>query len=366
MHSACLTLDGKVFTWGCNDDGALGRITEQADGSNETDDVIDEYKAGQVLHEIKDLKIIQISCGDSHTCALTDDGCVYIWGTFRNVNGRIGLLKENQTERKPVRLKFKTYESESLIINKITSGNDHVCCLSSDGRLFTFGNWEQGQLGRDFDLDSDSEPTDSNETTNQMDFYLQPRAIPISNYVKFDNCWAGYYSTFARVKRTKAIYACGLNNYNQLNVQMKNYNPHDNETLLIRELTEWSSVHIPSVVDDISPSEHHTLIKSQTGGQYSLGRHDYGRLGLGTSKDAQVPQLSSFFSQLKKAIVKLSCGPATSFAITNDFKLYGWGMCDNCQIPSKKDLYEPQIFNIHNNVLDVSCGAQHVLFLLTN
>ena len=25
MHSVCLTSEGKVFTWGCNDEGALGR-----------------------------------------------------------------------------------------------------------------------------------------------------------------------------------------------------------------------------------------------------------------------------------------------------------------------------------------------------
>ncbi len=357
-----MTLDGKVFTWGCNDDGALGRLTEQADDDSAAS-VIDEYKAGQVTHEIKDLRIIQISCGDSHTAALTDDGCVYIWGTFRNVNGRIGLLKENQTERKPVRLKFKTHESEALIINKVTSGNDHVCCLSSDGRLFSFGNWEQGQLGRDFDLDSD-DPDD--EAVSQLDFYLQPRAVPISDLIRFDNCWSGYYSTFARAKRTKKIYACGLNNYNQLNIHLNNYNPLDNETLLVRDLTEWSSMHIPSVVQDISPSEHHTLIKCQTGAQYSIGRHDYGRLGLNAIKDAQTPQLNNFFNQLKKGVLKLSCGPATSFAITNDHKLYGWGMCDNNQIPSKKDLYEPQVFNLQNDVLDVSCGAQHALFLLAN
>jgi hypothetical protein len=31
MHSLCLTKDGVVFSFGCNDDGALGRLTEEED-----------------------------------------------------------------------------------------------------------------------------------------------------------------------------------------------------------------------------------------------------------------------------------------------------------------------------------------------
>ena len=58
-----------MFTWGCNDEGALGRTAD------------DEYLAGQV----NDLtnKIVQVSTGDSHTAALDDQGRVYSWGVFR-------------------------------------------------------------------------------------------------------------------------------------------------------------------------------------------------------------------------------------------------------------------------------------------
>ena len=61
--------DQQVYTWGCNDEGALGRTVE------------DEYTPGQV----NDLtsKIIQVSAGDSHTAALDDRGRVHCWGVFR-------------------------------------------------------------------------------------------------------------------------------------------------------------------------------------------------------------------------------------------------------------------------------------------
>ena len=63
-----------MFTWGCNDEGALGRETEEGE----------EYVPGQV----PSLKgVTQISAGDSHTAALTSAGDVYCWGVFR-VSGR--------------------------------------------------------------------------------------------------------------------------------------------------------------------------------------------------------------------------------------------------------------------------------------
>lgn len=61
----------QVYTFGCNDEGALGRDTSE-EGS--------ETLTGKVdLGE----KVVQVSAGDSHTAALTEEGTVYVWGSFR-------------------------------------------------------------------------------------------------------------------------------------------------------------------------------------------------------------------------------------------------------------------------------------------
>ena len=60
-----------MYTFGCNDEGALGRPTTE-EGS--------ETEPGKVD---LDAKIIYASAGDSHSAALSDDGKVFIWGTFR-------------------------------------------------------------------------------------------------------------------------------------------------------------------------------------------------------------------------------------------------------------------------------------------
>lgn len=62
----------QVFTWGCNDEGALGRKIEEGG----------EYIPGMV-DKMEHVKIVQVSAGDSHTAALANNGNVYCWGIFR-------------------------------------------------------------------------------------------------------------------------------------------------------------------------------------------------------------------------------------------------------------------------------------------
>ena len=71
MHTVVLDEDNKVFTFGCNDDFALGRITPEEEDQMEPQEVSIQAK------------IIQVTAGDSHTTALTDAGRVYFWGAFR-------------------------------------------------------------------------------------------------------------------------------------------------------------------------------------------------------------------------------------------------------------------------------------------
>ena len=61
-----------MFTWGCNDEGALGRETKDGE----------EYSP-ELVSSLKGVNIIQLSAGNSHTAALAASGEVYCWGVFR-------------------------------------------------------------------------------------------------------------------------------------------------------------------------------------------------------------------------------------------------------------------------------------------
>ena len=97
MHCAALTHDNKIYTWGVNDQGALGRNTTWDGGMRDIDadeNSEDENDSGLNPLESTPMTIpaesfpegtifTQLACGDSTTFAVTDDGQVWGWGTFR-------------------------------------------------------------------------------------------------------------------------------------------------------------------------------------------------------------------------------------------------------------------------------------------
>ncbi|CAI5741336.1 unnamed protein product [Hyaloperonospora brassicae] len=75
QHGLAVTKNGTVFTWGKGERGQLGC------GTGNTD-------APQELIALKDKKIVQVGAGFSHSCALSEDGELYMWGKLLNLKGK--------------------------------------------------------------------------------------------------------------------------------------------------------------------------------------------------------------------------------------------------------------------------------------
>ena len=138
MHTCILTVSGKVFSWGVNDEGALGRTADRHDGG--------ENRPGEVDIP-KGHRVVALSCGDSHTMALTEMGAILGWGSFRDSTGVMGFTADVKVQRTPLLL-YDPARNGGVRMLKVASGTDHVAALGEDGLVYTFGCGQQGQLGR--------------------------------------------------------------------------------------------------------------------------------------------------------------------------------------------------------------------------
>ncbi|KAL6109008.1 rcc1 [Pungitius sinensis] len=334
MHTVCVSETGHVYTFGCNDEGALGRDTTE-EGS--------EMVPGKVTLEEK---VVQVSAGDSHTAALTEDGTVYIWGSFRDNSGVIGLLEPMKTCTAPVKVPM----TETVV--KIASGNDHLVLLTLEGNLYTSGTAEQGQLGRVPEHFSDR------GGRKGLGRLLVPQMVKIKGKVHFIDAFCGAYFTFA-VSKEGPVYGFGLSNYHQLGTKStKMCFVPVKLTCFKNSTTCWV---------DFSGGQHHTLCLDADGQVYSLGRAEYGRLGLGQGAEEKCEPTPVTGIE---AASGLACGASVSYAVTREGSVYAWGMGTNLQLGTgeEDDEWSPVKMTgkqLENRVvLSASSGGQHTALLV--
>eukprot|EP00698_Gefionella_okellyi_P022100 TRINITY_DN727_c0_g1_i1.p2 TRINITY_DN727_c0_g1~~TRINITY_DN727_c0_g1_i1.p2 ORF type:complete len:244 (-),score=28.15 TRINITY_DN727_c0_g1_i1:1144-1875(-) len=138
-HSACISVHGALYTWGCGGDGRLGH-----------GDLQTKWEPAQVQHPDA-IDGIMISCGSRHTALLNPRG-LYTWG--RADNGRLGYAAKSES-RAPQRVPIPPIAGD---VCSVSCGHSHTAVATTTGRLYTFGRNERHQLGHGHDGDC-LEPT---------------------------------------------------------------------------------------------------------------------------------------------------------------------------------------------------------------
>ena len=135
-HSAAKTSNGRVFFWGDNASYQLG------DGTNVDSsypiDITDKF----VLNENEE--IVKLSLGGHYSGVLTSENRIFIWGY--NYYGQVGD-GTTTTKKVPTEISgsFDFNEGEEVI--DLILSYDFSALLTSEGRVFTWGNNGSGQLG---------------------------------------------------------------------------------------------------------------------------------------------------------------------------------------------------------------------------
>jgi hypothetical protein len=125
FHTLALTDSHEVYAWGSNVEGQLG--------NNEG-----KYKIEPIL--VNDKEVVMISCGSRHSMALNSSGHVFSWGW--NECGQLGTGDTiNSNKPKPISISVK------ILFQKISCGAEHSLLLSCEGDVYVFGRNNSGELG---------------------------------------------------------------------------------------------------------------------------------------------------------------------------------------------------------------------------
>ena len=129
-HTAAVTAEGRLYTWG---DGYYGQLGQGTFASMLVPTLV---PAGG----LEGSPALMVACGVAHTLAVTRAGALYACGY--GAHGQLGLMdKESRTVFERVRLPVL---SDARIVTA-SAGRYHSAAVTEDGALFTWG------AGQDFD-----------------------------------------------------------------------------------------------------------------------------------------------------------------------------------------------------------------------
>lgn len=129
-QTIALTADNKLYAWGSNTYGELGT------GDNTARNIPTLVNISSLNGSIKAL-----AAGDSYSMVLTTAGKIYAWGN--NGYGQLGL---NDTNNRNIPTEVATTNMDGTVA-AISAGGSHALALTTTHKLYTWGNNNYGQLG---------------------------------------------------------------------------------------------------------------------------------------------------------------------------------------------------------------------------
>lgn len=129
FHNLSLLEDGMLWAWGNNEYGQLG--------------IGDTQPRSQpiLVQDLSGLSLVDIAAGGWHSTVITNNGEVYAWG--RGEHGRLGFGDDKSSKMVPQKVQLLAGED----IIQVSCGGTHSVALTRGGRMFSFGRGDHGRLG---------------------------------------------------------------------------------------------------------------------------------------------------------------------------------------------------------------------------
>ncbi|CAA6673484.1 unnamed protein product [Spirodela intermedia] len=254
-----------------------------------------------------DIRSVASGCASCHCVALDVEGRCFTWG--RNEKGQLGhgdTLQRN--------LPTIVYGLSKYKIVKAGAGRNHTVVVTDDGKSFAFGWNKHGQLG-----------------TGSARTEIERSPVPCTvSQVTSAVCGADFTVWLSSLEGS-SIFTAGLPQYGQLGHGTDNkYNTKDSSIRLAYEAQprpKAIAAFSGKTVVKVACGTNHTVAADSSGFVYTWGFGGYGRLGHREQKDEWVPRLVDVFQ--KKNVLPptaiVSAGSANSACTAGGGQLYMWG-----------------------------------------
>ena len=321
LHNLALTAEGHVYSWGCNDEGALGRSGDE--------------NVPQSIPIFESVPIKSISVGDCHSAFLDYAGRLWLCGSYKDSSGHLGFPDYSKGighvhHKQPEPVMVSGLPARMQVDQVVCGANHTVVLLTPTDtrrrsssvpitRVMAWGNDEFGQLGlgvRDDDEGRREEDTVMLKHTSRGKRHLKaklfPRDVVWNAKVGIDRIFATAQTSFIKAM-DGGVYGCGLNNFGQIG--FGNTSPFP--VRLFTKVEPLSAI----AVEYVSGGTVHSAARTRDGHVYSWGRRDYSGLPLTTGGDIQPPtKIPSIHG-----IAHIACGGSHTLAASSRGDVYAWG-----------------------------------------
>ncbi|RKG83685.1 RCC1 domain-containing protein [Corallococcus terminator] len=293
-HTCALLNDGSVRCFGSGAQGRLGYTSTTHVGDDET-----PASVGPVPLAPGE-KAVQLATGLGHTCALLSTGLVRCWGA--NAFGQLGLGHVRGIGDDEPITHVGTVNLGGARALRITAGDQHTCALLTSGRVRCWGANARGQLGYGnlLDLgDDEAPPTDD-----------VPVGAPVQDLV------AGGNHTCALLFSGR-IRCWGANSFGQLGYS------RDDDVGDTELPSTAGDVDVGGITVQLALGGNHTCALLESGAVRCWGANSTGQVGSG-NPDYATPRTQVELGYGLRA-VQVATGAQHTCALLESGQLKCWG-----------------------------------------
>lgn len=128
-HYLAISTTGEIYSWGIGEFGRLGH----------NDECLTKEKPTKIV-SLTDKQVISASCGITYSAAISNNGELYTFG-----QGRFGKLGHGNSDDKMIPSLVAALKSHKII--DVSCGESHTLCATDQGKVFVFGDADWGKLG---------------------------------------------------------------------------------------------------------------------------------------------------------------------------------------------------------------------------